>query len=81
MIWVLLVAGAVVVLGAPLRRVRRAMRPGRADPELLAALAEQHPMKRRQLVVDAMGSWTTAEHDGPVFQALLAEVMAVTREP
>lgn len=81
MIYALLFAGVLVVFGGRLRRVLMAVRsrvaPGHADPELLARLAEDHPMPRRPRATDAMGPWTT-QSDSPEFQALLAEVLAVT---
>ena len=81
MIWVLLVALAVVLLGGPLRRMRRALRPGRPDPELLARHAVAHPMRRRPRLVDAMGPW--GEDGLPplpshVQAALHAEIRALT---
>jgi len=80
-IWVLLFALAVVLLGGPLRRVLRALRPGRADPDLLDALAAAHPMRRRPRLVDAMGPW--GEDGLPplpshVQAALHAEIRALT---
>ena len=82
MIYVVLFAVAVVTVGGPLRRVLKRI-PSRptADPELLALLAGQHPMRVRPRAVDALGPWTVEDLDGPEFQALLAEVLAVTHAP
>ncbi len=81
MIYVLLLAGVLVVFGGRLRRALMAARsrvaPGHADPELLARHAKAHPMRRRPRAVDATGPWTP-ECDGPESQALLAQVLAVT---
>lgn len=86
MIWVLLFAVVVVVLGGPahrfLVRVSRRTPVARPDPVLLARLAVEHPMAQRPRYVDAFGPWTVADGvDELEYQALLAEVMAATRAP
>jgi hypothetical protein len=80
MVLLLILAALAAVGVAALRHCERVdpTPTGAADPDLLGHLAERHPMKRRPRVTDAVGPWITADIDGPEFQALLTEVLAVT---
>jgi hypothetical protein len=84
--YVVLFALAVVLLGGPLRRVRRALsrKPtaaGAAEPGLPDAAVEAHPMRRRRRLVDELGPWredALPPLPSHVQAALHAEIRALT---